>query len=134
MTRCVDYQRGLEAARVDAKRGWPCCWMPARHLAEEAVYSAAGLSPEQLGYAAGLDEAFPGGIDEIGGFLEGIQPQGPSLVVDEAREESKSVVAPTDALLPVAVGKPGGKVFHLRGMVFAWVNNGRKKPFLARFV
>ena len=57
-----EYQRGLEAARADAKQGWARCWIRATQLAEDAVYSCLGLSAEQLGYAAGLDEAFPDGV------------------------------------------------------------------------
>ena len=61
MREATDFQRGLRAARVDARQGWVRCWLPARQLADDAV-SGAGLSAEQWGYAAGLAEAFPNGV------------------------------------------------------------------------
>lgn len=64
-----DYHRGLHAGRAAAKLGWAVCWLAARMLAEEAVYCPSGLSPEQQGYAAGLDETYPGGENEIVQFL-----------------------------------------------------------------
>ncbi|MDF7815324.1 hypothetical protein [Hymenobacter sp. YC55] len=94
-----DYQRGLEKGRADAKQGWARCWMPARQLAKEAVYSHFGLIPEQQGYAAALDEAFPGGLSEISCFLDQMEPPGQPLRAAEAKEVPLSRVV--DTLTPV---------------------------------
>lgn len=77
----MDYQRGLETARADARLGWARCWMPARQLAEEAVYCPGGLSLEQQGYAAGLDECFPGGLAEIDSFLARVRTLGTPMML-----------------------------------------------------
>lgn len=124
MQNSLDYQRGLGAARVDAKQGWQGCWMQARELADEAVYSLLGLSPEQQGYAAGLDEAFPGGLGEISRFLEDIQVPGKLLPGCGGEELTPLLPAQASALIdtsaPRAVARgrwycpQQGKVFALR--------------------
>lgn len=145
MQDLADYQRGLEAARADAKQGWARCWMPARQLAEEAVYCPRGLSPEQLGYAAGLDECFPGGLDEISSFLGRIQGPGPVLVLrpdgwlDPA--PAKALARPVDTLVRVASrwhGQQFGNVYLVPVGAAVPVTEpaliAEKRAFLARFV
>lgn len=64
-----DFQRGYQAALADAKGGWARCWMQERQLADDAVYGPFGLTEEQQGYKAGLDECFPGGVSTAPGYM-----------------------------------------------------------------
>lgn len=50
------YERGYQQARADHARGWWHHWLQARELADDAVYAPLGLSEEQRGYVAFLDE------------------------------------------------------------------------------
>lgn len=141
-----DYERGLAAARADAKHGWARCWMPAAQLAEEAVYSSLGLSDEQLGYAAGLDEAFPGGLAEIGGFLPQLHTGMVLVLGPEARLEPPVFpVAVMDGLATVVVEeKPSGQrpgarwQWGRRRAANVWVPEPfqylKKRRYVARFV
>ena len=83
LDQCPAYRQGYAAALSDGQAGWSHCWLPARELAEAAVYGP-GLSQHERGYAAGLAQLFPGGLDEISAFLGPLQLPGSPIRVLEA--------------------------------------------------